>query len=100
MRYQFTISLFIIYAVYSTIIAQKHDYVWLMGENSLTVPEYAGTVIDFNIQPPDIYYEFRDMFFFSGQRQYLRHSGQPAILYQWHIHRQFTGRADGKWGGA
>jgi len=65
MRYQFTFSLFIIYAAYSTIIAQKHDYVWLMGENSLTVPEYAGTVIDFNIQPPDIYYEFRDMFFFQ-----------------------------------
>jgi hypothetical protein len=65
MRYQFTFSLFIIYAAYSTIIAQKHDYVWLMGENSLTVPEYAGTVIDFNTQTPDIYYEFRDMFFFQ-----------------------------------
>ncbi len=44
---------------------QKHDYIWLMGQNSQTNPEHAGNVIDFNNSPPDIYYEFRDMYFYQ-----------------------------------
>jgi hypothetical protein len=44
-------------------ISQKHDYVWLMGQNHQSIIEHSGTVIDFNATPPDIYYEFRDMFF-------------------------------------
>ncbi len=42
---------------------QKHDYVWLLGQNSQTNLIYSGTVVDFNTTPPDIYYEFRSMFF-------------------------------------
>ncbi len=42
---------------------QKHDYVWLLGQNSQANPIYSGTVVDFNTMPPDIYYEFRSMFF-------------------------------------
>ena len=43
---------------------QKYDYVWLLGKNSLTDIDFAGTVIDFNTSPPDIYYEFRGMGFY------------------------------------
>ena len=45
------------------VLAQKHDYVWLFGKDSQTDTSFAGTVIDFNSSPPDIYYEFRDMNF-------------------------------------
>ncbi len=45
------------------VLAQKHDYVWLFGKDSQTDTSFAGTVIDFNASPPDIYYEFRDMNF-------------------------------------
>ncbi|MBX2927131.1 MAG: PKD domain-containing protein [Saprospiraceae bacterium] len=40
---------------------QKHDYVWLLGGNNQTMPEWAGTTIDFYTDPPDLYYEFRQM---------------------------------------
>jgi PKD repeat protein len=43
--------------------AQKHDYQWLLGQRSQTNIIYSGTTIDFATNPPDIYYEFRDMFF-------------------------------------
>jgi hypothetical protein len=42
---------------------QKHDYIWLMGRNNQTNPAQAGTTIDFHTTPPDIYYEFREMYF-------------------------------------
>ncbi|HMQ90263.1 MAG TPA: hypothetical protein PKB07_21835, partial [Flavilitoribacter sp.] len=45
------------------LFGQKQDYVWLLGKNSLTDIDFAGTVIDFNTSPPDIYYEFRGMGF-------------------------------------
>jgi len=42
--------------------AQKHDYIWLTGYSSIPGNmEYGGSVIDFNINPPDVYYEFRSM---------------------------------------
>jgi len=42
--------------------AQKHDYMWLTGYSSIPGNiEYGGSVIDFNTDPPDIYYEFRQM---------------------------------------
>jgi hypothetical protein len=44
-------------------LAQKHDQVWLMGQNSDDILVYSGTVIDFFTTPPDVYYEYRDMFF-------------------------------------
>ena len=44
--------------------AQKQDYLWLTGYSSKTVDSsFGGTVIDFITEPPDIYYEFRDMDF-------------------------------------
>ena len=43
--------------------SQKRDYMWLIGQNSSSNPEFAGNVIDFTTVPPDIYYEFRDMYF-------------------------------------
>ncbi len=48
-----------------SVAGQKHDHFWLMGQNSPMTPEHSGTVIDFNYFPPDIYYEFRDMYFFQ-----------------------------------
>lgn len=56
--------LFFVLMATLTTSAQKHDYVWLMGEDSQTNPEFSGTVIDFNTVLPNIYYEFREMFFF------------------------------------
>ncbi|MBX2929736.1 MAG: PKD domain-containing protein [Saprospiraceae bacterium] len=47
----------------TSVKAQKHDYIWLMGRNSQTNPVQAGTTIDFHTTPPDIYYEFRGMYF-------------------------------------
>jgi hypothetical protein len=44
-------------------LAQKQDYVWLFGKNSQTNVDFAGSVIDFNSQPPDIFHEFRHMRF-------------------------------------
>jgi len=42
--------------------AQKHDYIWLTGYSSIPGNmEYGGSVIDFNMDPPDLYYEFREM---------------------------------------
>lgn len=44
------------------IIAQKHDYLWLTGYSSIPGNmEFGGSVIDFNTDPPDLYYEFREM---------------------------------------
>lgn len=45
-----------------TLMAQKEDYIWLMGRGSNTIDSsYGGTVIDFNSQPPEFYYQFREM---------------------------------------
>lgn len=42
--------------------AQKEDYFWLFGYSSDTsTMEYGGTNIDFNTDPPDIYYQYREM---------------------------------------
>lgn len=49
--------------VLTSIFSQKHDNQWLIGQRSLTNPTYAGTTIDFETSPPDIYYEFRGMYF-------------------------------------
>lgn len=43
------------------VFAQKHDYHWTLGGNNPILPQWAGTVIDFTLSPPDIYYEFKDM---------------------------------------
>jgi len=44
--------------------AQKHDYVWLFGYNSNPDnTNFGGSVIDFNFNPTDIYYEYRDINF-------------------------------------
>jgi hypothetical protein len=51
----------------SGLCAQKHDYIWLTGYSSTPNSTlFGGTVIDFNENPPDLYYEFRDMSFFQA----------------------------------
>jgi len=62
MRYTFT---FLIILFFNTIVkSQKHDAVWMLGYSSNPELTYfGGTVIDFNITPSDIYYEYRDMNF-------------------------------------
>jgi len=45
-------------------LAQKHDNVWLFGyDNNPNDPNFGGTTIDFNFNPSDIYYEYREMNF-------------------------------------
>jgi hypothetical protein len=60
-RLVFTLTL-LLASSYST-ISQKHDYIWLMGQNSQTDTSHAGIVIDFNTIELNVYYEFRDMYF-------------------------------------
>ena len=39
--------------------AQKHDHVWLFGIGNNPMGElYCGTTMDFNFDPPDIFYEY------------------------------------------
>lgn len=61
----FLISCVFTVLFFAEAFSQKHDYIWLMGNDHPTNSEFSGIVIDFNTQPPDIYYEFRDMFFFQ-----------------------------------
>ena len=63
MRLLNTSIAFIFIYISINVQAQNHDYVWLFGKDSQTDTSFAGTVIDFNSSPPDIYYEFRDMNF-------------------------------------
>jgi hypothetical protein len=62
------IFVFLIFILPIIVFAQnenlKHDYIWLTGYSSNpTQLEFGGTVIDFNQNPIEIYYEFRDMDF-------------------------------------
>jgi hypothetical protein len=42
--------------------AQKYDHVWLFGYGSSPDnQEFGGSTIDFNLEPLDIFYEFREM---------------------------------------
>ena len=64
---------FIYYAIFYIILfflsliqyipAQKRDNVWLLGQDSDSNIIYSGTVIDFETEIPDVYYEFRDVYF-------------------------------------
>ncbi|MEN0004928.1 MAG: hypothetical protein AAF798_12315, partial [Bacteroidota bacterium] len=61
-------------SLYQT-FAQNHDYVWLLGANGVDNPYYAGTVIDFIGDPPEVYYEFRDIVFFQTNASICDSSG-------------------------
>ena len=61
MRYFILFFFFLFLSQYS--LAQKRDNVWLLGQDSDSNIIYSGTVIDFEIEPPDVYYEFRDVVF-------------------------------------
>ncbi len=42
--------------------SQKHDNVWIFGYNSNTIDSsFGGSTIDFNLDPPDAFYEYRYM---------------------------------------
>lgn len=42
--------------------SQNHDHVWLTGYGSFTGnPNFGGSVIDFNEDPPQVYYEDREL---------------------------------------
>jgi len=51
---------------YLSLSAQKYDNIWLFGYNASVpnAPGFGGTVMDFSLTPPDIYYESRDMEFY------------------------------------
>ncbi|NBC09504.1 MAG: PKD domain-containing protein [Bacteroidetes bacterium] len=44
--------------------AQKYDNVWLFGRNSST-PEFAGTIMDFDQSPPELFLQFWDSYFYQ-----------------------------------
>jgi hypothetical protein len=44
-----------------TLFAQKHDYIWIMGDdNQLIDTTYGGGLLDFNFSPPQASYHYRD----------------------------------------
>lgn len=46
----------------SSVFSQKEDFFWVFGYSSNTVDSsFGGTNIDFNSEPPDIHYEFREL---------------------------------------
>jgi hypothetical protein len=61
MRYFILFFFFLCLSQYS--LAQKRDNVWLLGQDSDSSIIYSGTMIDFETEPPDVYYEFRDVVF-------------------------------------
>jgi len=57
-------------------LAQKHDYLWLIGyDSNPNDPNFGGSVIDFNLNPPDVYYEYREMNFLSSAASICDSSG-------------------------
>ena len=62
MRYIYLISCFFIVSISN---AQNHDFIWLTGYSSNPIDSsFGGSTIDFLSTPPDIYYEYRDMYFY------------------------------------
>lgn len=61
--------LFFVFLFYSSALTAqnehlKHDYIWLTGYSSNPDQlEFGGTIIDFNHNPVDPYYEYRDLDF-------------------------------------
>jgi hypothetical protein len=56
--------IFFNFFVLASTFSQKHDELWLLGYGSNPINTiYGGTVIDFSVTPPDMYYEFRPMRF-------------------------------------
>jgi len=55
------IILFIVTLCTQLLIAQKYDYQWLFGKDSDVGLPFGGTVFDFNENPVDMLYEYRDM---------------------------------------
>ncbi|MBV6440547.1 MAG: T9SS C-terminal target domain-containing protein [Haliscomenobacteraceae bacterium CHB4] len=54
----FLISLLLV----QILAAQKHDYVWITGDNnSLADTTKGGSTIDFNFNPPKVYYNYREL---------------------------------------
>ena len=46
----------------NNIYCQQHDNVWLFGFDSNTSNMiWGGSVMNFSTEPPELFYEFRDM---------------------------------------
>lgn len=58
--------LFIFVSLPLAAFAQKHDYVWIIGDNNTpTTTSHGGAVIDFNQNPRAIYYDYRYLNMFT-----------------------------------
>jgi len=64
MKYLLFFSLLVWFQWPGYAYSQKLDNVWLFGRNS-DVPEHAGTIIDFNMNPPDLFLQFWDAYFYQ-----------------------------------
>jgi len=64
MKSLFTLNFICLFFLFS-LSAQKYDNIWLFGYNASVpnAPGYGGSVVDFSLIPPDIYYEPREMNF-------------------------------------
>lgn len=48
--------------LFQSLTAQKHDYVWVTGDdNQLIDTTYGGSTIDFNFNPVKAYYNYREL---------------------------------------
>lgn len=56
--------IFLFFSYLSLGFSQNEDFFWVFGYSSNTIDSsFGGTNIDFNFEPPDIHYEFRELDF-------------------------------------
>ena len=60
MKYCFLLTFFL--SICHGLYAQKHDYVWVMGDdNQLLDTTFGGSLMDFNFNPAKIKYNYREL---------------------------------------
>jgi hypothetical protein len=58
------IAIVLLVSCFGAVVAQKHDYVWVVGDdNQLSDTTHGGSTIDFKQQPPTAHYNYRELNF-------------------------------------
>lgn len=72
-----SLFIFAVFASAQILNAQKHDFVWVTGDNNgLTDTTYGGSLIDFNFLPRKVSYNFRDLNFRAANTSICDTSGR------------------------
>jgi hypothetical protein len=75
-------SLFIVTMLLpSLLLAQKEDYIWVIGDsNDTTTTNHGGMIIDFNHPSPEVSYHYREMNMYACNASICNSDGE-LILY-------------------